>query len=166
MAKITEQIEANVEKTYMRQTNGQIRDSDRTEIKQCTENERKEWEKDRKNIEQINEGIIRLENLERKHNIDIEKDLDTLFERIKKKDKIVENLEKKDKTRDQEINRLRHEMWEMSDYFEDRLWELECESDEKFDCEIVCNRPRDLKGVLKRQSDQIGCNRVSNMTVL
>lgn len=51
--------------------------------------------KDRKNIEQINERIIRLENLERKHNIDIEKDLDTLFERIKKKDKIVENLEKK-----------------------------------------------------------------------
>lgn len=138
----------------MRQTNGQIRDSDRTEIKQCTKNERKEWEKDRKNIEQINERIIRLENLERKHNIDIEKDLDTLFERIKKKDK----------TRDQEINRLRHEMWEMSDYFEDRLWELECESDKKFDCEIVCNRPRDLKGVLKRQSDQIGYNRVSNMT--
>lgn len=45
MPKITEQIEANVEKTYMRQTNGQIRDSDRTKIKQCTENEQKEWEK-------------------------------------------------------------------------------------------------------------------------
>lgn len=95
MKKNTEQKDGNLDGVNVERTNEHIGDSNRSEVKQCKKYERNE---------RMNERMIRLENLER-NEIEIEKDLDAIFDKLERRRKSIENVVKRDRIRDQEMTK-------------------------------------------------------------